>query len=167
MDDYRGHKWIKVPRHKYDPDRSWEQNYRDLEIAPHPGDHIPDRQDPRTGGRTPRETERSRPLHEPPALPTKRPAAFRARGVQSFPAPRLRPRPRRAATCGPGSCQAGKEGQILHGVWRRVRHCGRPARQDVQSPMEPGADARVRGLTPARRDRASARPPGRPLTYDP
>jgi hypothetical protein len=28
---YEGYKWIKAGRHKYDPQKSWEDNYRDLE----------------------------------------------------------------------------------------------------------------------------------------
>ena len=29
--DYNGYKWIKVRQHKFDPSKSWEENYRDLE----------------------------------------------------------------------------------------------------------------------------------------
>jgi hypothetical protein len=29
--NYNGHKWIKVKKHKFEPDASWEENYRDLE----------------------------------------------------------------------------------------------------------------------------------------
>ena len=29
--NYEGHKWIKVSQHKFDPAKSWEENYRDLE----------------------------------------------------------------------------------------------------------------------------------------
>lgn len=31
MSRYDGFRWIKVPRYQYDPARSWEQNYQDLE----------------------------------------------------------------------------------------------------------------------------------------
>ncbi len=31
MGQYDGHGWIKVARHEYDPTKSWEENYRDLE----------------------------------------------------------------------------------------------------------------------------------------
>lgn len=29
--NYSGYKWIKVDKHKFRPDISWEENYRDLE----------------------------------------------------------------------------------------------------------------------------------------
>jgi hypothetical protein len=29
--NYDGYKWIKVRQHKFDPSKSWEENYRDLE----------------------------------------------------------------------------------------------------------------------------------------
>jgi hypothetical protein len=28
---YEGYKWIKVRQHKFDPTKSWEENYRELE----------------------------------------------------------------------------------------------------------------------------------------
>jgi hypothetical protein len=28
---YEGYKWIKVPHHRFDPSKTWEANYRDLE----------------------------------------------------------------------------------------------------------------------------------------
>ncbi|HUS34500.1 MAG TPA: hypothetical protein VM680_04030 [Verrucomicrobiae bacterium] len=31
MGEYDGYKWIKVRQHKFDPARTWEENYRDLE----------------------------------------------------------------------------------------------------------------------------------------
>jgi hypothetical protein len=31
VDRYDGHKWIRVKRHTHDPDKSWEDNYRDLD----------------------------------------------------------------------------------------------------------------------------------------
>ena len=29
--NYEGYKWIKVPHFKYDPSKSWEENYEELE----------------------------------------------------------------------------------------------------------------------------------------
>ena len=29
--NYDGYKWINVRQHKFDPAKSWEENYRDLE----------------------------------------------------------------------------------------------------------------------------------------
>lgn len=31
MSKYSGYKWIKVKQHRYDPEKSWEENYKDLE----------------------------------------------------------------------------------------------------------------------------------------
>jgi hypothetical protein len=31
MEDYSGYKWIEVKHHKVDPNKSWEENYKDLE----------------------------------------------------------------------------------------------------------------------------------------
>jgi hypothetical protein len=29
--NYEGYNWIKSGRHKFNPEKSWEENYRDLE----------------------------------------------------------------------------------------------------------------------------------------
>ena len=31
MENYQGYSWIKVPRYRMDPDKSWEERYKDLE----------------------------------------------------------------------------------------------------------------------------------------
>ena len=31
MNKYDGYKWIKVKNFKFDPDKSWEENYKELE----------------------------------------------------------------------------------------------------------------------------------------
>jgi len=31
MKDYIGYAWIEVPRYKMDPNKSWEERYKDLE----------------------------------------------------------------------------------------------------------------------------------------
>lgn len=28
---YEGYKWIKVKKHTYDPNKTWEENYKDLQ----------------------------------------------------------------------------------------------------------------------------------------
>lgn len=30
-EQYSDYKWIKVKKHKYDPNKSWEENYQDLD----------------------------------------------------------------------------------------------------------------------------------------
>lgn len=29
--NYEGYKWIKVKQHKFDPNKTWEENYKELE----------------------------------------------------------------------------------------------------------------------------------------
>lgn len=31
MNDYSGYSWIKVKKHKFDPDKTWEDNYKNLD----------------------------------------------------------------------------------------------------------------------------------------